>query len=254
MSVAEAVELDVQQSGEGSPILVFPGVFNFENQSSDWIGALNDDNTVIIPTHPGFGANRRPAWCDSVDDLVYLYEDWVEEAGLDQVTLLGCSFGGWVALELAIRRPRWLSRLILVDSFGYRVGEPDERTVADIFAMRLPEIRQLAFADQDLAEKFLGNEGRSREEILEIAQVQEGAAVYGWSPYMHNPKLGLRLGRISVPTLVVWGSEDKIIGPGQGKALAEAIPGARFELIDGAGHAPHVERPDAFQALLRDFK
>jgi pimeloyl-ACP methyl ester carboxylesterase len=70
---------------------------------------------------------------------------------------------------------------------------------------------------------------------------------------MHNPKLKLRLGRINIPTLVLWGAGDGIVRPSYGRAYAEAIPKARFKLIEKAGHLPHIEQPAVFMREVRRF-
>lgn len=246
------LEFQVREEGSGPPLLVLPGVFGLEPDAKE-LGALVQYGTVITPTHPGFGGSPRPSWCDSVTDLAFGYWDWVVSQGLTDVTLIGCSFGGWVAMEIAVQRPAWLRRLVLVDSLGLRIGPRDERVVADVFALTLDEIRELAFADPVTADRHLGTDGRSIEEIVTIADNQEGAAVYGWQPYMHNPKLPRRLGRIDVPTLVVWGENDQVINVNQGSALAALIPTARLAVVEGAGHHPHLERPEEFATVVGSF-
>ena len=75
----------------------------------------------------------------------------------------------------------------------------------------------------------------------------------GWSPTLHHPKLRHRLHRITVPTQLLWGAEDRVVPPDYGRRFAAAIPGAQFSLIEGAGHYPHIEKPEAFAAALDQF-
>jgi pimeloyl-ACP methyl ester carboxylesterase len=77
--------------------------------------------------------------------------------------------------------------------------------------------------------------------------------MYLWEPYAHSPKLLRRLRRIDVPTLVLWGASDRIVTPDYGRAFAAAIPGAEFDLIGAAGHAPQLEQPDAFAERVGRF-
>ena len=86
-----------------------------------------------------------------------------------------------------------------------------------------------------------------------MARNREAAALYAWSPYMHDPKLKQRLHRIRIPTLVLWGTADKLIDESYGRAFCAAIPGAKFEAIEGAGHFPHLERPKPFAAQALAF-
>ena len=77
--------------------------------------------------------------------------------------------------------------------------------------------------------------------------------MFAWSPYMYDPKLASRLHRIQVPTLVLWGASDRIASPDYGRAYSKLIAGAQFELIEGAGHYPHIERPELFTRKIVEF-
>ena len=91
------------------------------------------------------------------------------------------------------------------------------------------------------------------DELVVYHREWESLSLYGWRPYMYNPKLRSWLKRISVPTLVLWGESDGIVAPAYGRAYAASIPGARFEPIAGAGHHPHIEQPEAFVDRLAAF-
>jgi pimeloyl-ACP methyl ester carboxylesterase len=82
---------------------------------------------------------------------------------------------------------------------------------------------------------------------------REAFALYGWKPYMHNPRLKRWLHRIDLPTLLLWGAEDRIVTPAYGEGWRHAIPGARLETIQQAGHFPHWEQPEAFVERLSAF-
>jgi pimeloyl-ACP methyl ester carboxylesterase len=86
-----------------------------------------------------------------------------------------------------------------------------------------------------------------------MARSRESTGRYAWSPYMHDPKLKGRLHRIRVPTLVLWGAADRVTELEYGRAYAAAIPDARFETIEGAGHFPHLEQPQAFARAVSGF-
>jgi pimeloyl-ACP methyl ester carboxylesterase len=90
-------------------------------------------------------------------------------------------------------------------------------------------------------------------EVRAVARNREATARYGWSPYMHDPKLKQRLHRIRVPTLVLWGTADRIVSQPYGQAYCAAIPGARFQEIERAGHFPHLEQPDEFARRILAF-
>ena len=93
----------------------------------------------------------------------------------------------------------------------------------------------------------------SEDEIYVAFRNRESTARFAWSPYMYDRKLIHRLHRIDVPTLVLWGASDRVAAPEYGRAYAGAIPGARFELLEGAGHFPHLDQPEAFSRSIEAF-
>ncbi|PYM11237.1 MAG: hypothetical protein DMD81_27505 [Candidatus Rokuibacteriota bacterium] len=86
----------------------------------------------------------------------------------------------------------------------------------------------------------------SDDELIVHHRNWESLCLYAWQPYMYNPQLPRWLRRIDVPTLVVWGASDGIVTPTYGRAYADLIPGARFELIERAGHSPEIEQAETF--------
>jgi pimeloyl-ACP methyl ester carboxylesterase len=101
--------------------------------------------------------------------------------------------------------------------------------------------------------KIPGTPGLTDEELIGALGAWQTASNLGWKPFMHNPKLYRRLGRIKTPTLVLWGESDRVVSPDYGRAYHQAIPGSAFKLIPRAGHYPHRERPDDFVAAVRSF-
>lgn len=241
------VHLDARFEGNGSRVaLVLPGAERAQENSA-FVEALGREFSVVTPSHPGFGRSPRPDWCTSVDDLAGMYLDWLDQSGHTDVTLVGLQFGGWVAMEIAVRDSARISQLVLVDTVGVKLGGPLDREIVDLFATPHAELERRFYADASFG---LGDLGRAREEdVLELARNDEALATYGWQPYMHNPRLIHGIGRISVPTLVIWGGRDGIVTPEYGRGLAEKIPGARFEQIDQAGHRAQVEYPEEVAKL-----
>ncbi|MEU0467433.1 alpha/beta hydrolase [Amycolatopsis sp. NPDC006131] len=242
------VHLDARRAGNGSRVaLVLPGAERAEENAA-FVAALAKDYSVVAPSHPGFGRSPRPDWCTSVDDLAYLYLDWLDRSGLTDVTVVGLQFGGWVAMEMAVRSCARIGRLVLVGSVGVKLGGPLDREIADLFAMPRTELDKRLYADTSFA---LGDLAHARDEdVLEVARNEEALALYGWEPYLHNPRLRHWLWRIRVPSLVIWGGQDGIVAPGYGHGLAARIPGARFERLDRAGHRAQVECPAEIAELI----
>src|SRR5262249_34439132 len=110
---------------------------------------------------------------------------------------------------------------------------------------------KLAYFDPKAGER---NYKSMREtEVTAVARNREALGRFAWQPYMHDPKLKNRLHRIRIPTLFLWGTHDRILTESYGRAYCAAIPGARFELIDQAGHFPHIEQPQAFVDRILSF-
>jgi pimeloyl-ACP methyl ester carboxylesterase len=248
--VSHGVTLDVMTLGTGPTVLLLHGV---EGAAANrrFAELLAEDHRVIAPSHPGFDLSPRPDWCDSVDDLAYLYLDWLDRLDAPEVVLVGLQFGGWLAAEIAVRSCSRLSHVVLVDPVGIKVGGREDRDIADVFAMSRTELDALVFASPEHGPGDLTR--APEEEVLRIARNEEALALYGWEPYLHNPRLRRWLHRISAPSLVVWGEHDGIVSPAYGKAYADPMPRSSFELVASAGHRPQLEQPDRLAALIRDF-
>jgi pimeloyl-ACP methyl ester carboxylesterase len=205
---------------------------------------LGRELELIVPSHPGFGASPRPDGFETVYDLVRLYLALIETLHHEKITLIGLSFGGWVAAEIASVCAHRLDRLILVDAFGVKISDRETPDILDVFNTHPDEVRRRTWHNPHRwAPDF---DAMSDEELTTHARNWDSLCLYGWSPYMYNPLLKRWLSRISVPTLLLWGASDGIVKPSYGKAYAELIPGARFAQIDGAGHHPEIEQAEEF--------
>jgi pimeloyl-ACP methyl ester carboxylesterase len=101
--------------------------------------------------------------------------------------------------------------------------------------------------------KLAGLTDLTEAEAVTVMRNRETAALMGWNPFMHSPKLASRLRRIRVPSLVLWGESDRIVTPVYGRAMASRISGAEFRTISKSGHYPYLETPDAFVAAVKGF-
>src|SRR5262249_54760195 len=154
--------------------------------------------------------------------------------------VVGVSFGGWVAAEIAIKSTARLSQLVLANPVGIKVGGREQRDIADIFAVTEDEYLGLAYHDPKVGKRDYKT--MPEAEVLAASRNREATARYAWSPYMHDPKLKGRLHRIRIPTLLLWGTSDQVLSESYGRAYCAAIPGARFQSIERAGHYPHEEQ------------
>jgi pimeloyl-ACP methyl ester carboxylesterase len=245
------VRLELIERGQGCPILLLHGEDGIDSQSP-FLDLLAACGRVFTPSHPGFGHSPEVDWIDTVDDLSYLYLDFLAAQNLQDVIVIGCSLGGWIAAEMAVKSTERIAKLILVAPVGIKVGDRETRDIPDIFALSPNEVARLKY--HDLAFATVDYAKFSDDQLTALARNREATVLYAWEPYFHNPKLRRRLRRIDVPTLLLWGANDQFVTPGYyGAAYREAIPGARLETIDRASHLPHVEQPAAIIEKIRMF-
>jgi pimeloyl-ACP methyl ester carboxylesterase len=247
--------VEYMTKGEGPPVVfLHPG--HGVEPTDAFVAALSAKHRVIVASHPGFGATPLTPGITTVDDLAYFYLDFIERLGLEKIGLVGASFGGWIAAELATRGTRLFSRLVLLDPVGVKFGDRETVDILDVFATTIDQIPELFFHDAALGKRALGNldfPSLSEASIERFARNRESFLLFGWSPTLYNPKLRQRLHRIKEPTLLLWGENDRIVAPSYGKAYAAAIPGAKFEVIPGAGHYGYIEKPAEFAARTLEF-
>ena len=248
--VVRGVELATLRCGAGHPILLLHG-FQTVDPEAPFVDLLARHGEVIAPSGPGFGLSRRPKDFDTVYDLVHLYLELLENLPGEKATLLGFSFGGWLAAEAAVACSHRIDRLVLVDPVGIKVSDRETPDILDIFNRSPDEVRQASWHNPD---RFAPDFNAMSDEALTVyARNREALCIYAWHPYMHNPQLPRWLGRISVPTLLIWGESDRIVTPDYGRAYSRLIPGSRFELIAAAGHHPEIEQPEAFVERVSRF-
>ena len=244
------VELEMCEAGEGPPILFLHGAQGFAPEHP-YVAPLSERHRLIAPSHPGFGTSSLPDWIDSVDDIAYIHLELLDRLRLDQVDVIGCSIGGWIAAELATKAPKTVRRLVLVGPVGVKTGPVDRLDVPDIFALPQSNLQKLLFHDP---ERMRVDPARLSDEQLAIsARNRETLALLSWEPYMHNPKLRHRLHRVTAPALFLRGESDGLVSAEYFAAYARLLPNARTATIAAAGHAPHVEQTEEFARTVLQF-
>jgi pimeloyl-ACP methyl ester carboxylesterase len=233
------VDLTVDERGGGQPFLVLHGGAGPQSMAPfSQLLADRDHNRVLTPTHPGFGGTSRPDGLASVGGLAALYQELLDTLELDDVTVIGNSIGGWIAAELALLNSPRVSGLVLLDAVGIEV---DGHPVADVSTLTVPEIMALSFHDP--APFRVDPATLTDAQRAVMAGNGAALAVYAGAPAMTDPTLLGRLSGINVPTLVLWGDSDQIVGADYGRAYASAIHWARFHVLEATGHMPQMETP-----------
>jgi len=249
LSVA-GVELEVHRRGAGRPVVLLHG-FQALGPRAPILDLLGRHAEVVAPSHPGFGHSPRPADFDSVYDLVHLYLALLDTLPSDKVALVGLSFGGWLAAEIAVKCRHRIDRLVLVDALGIKVGDRETPDILDVFNTSPRDVLRRSWHDP--ARWAPDPDAMSDDELIVRARSWESLCLYGWHPYMYNPALKRWLSRIAAPTLVLWGESDRVVAPSYGRAYSELIPGSRFQLIREAGHHPEIEQPEALAGAVAAF-
>jgi pimeloyl-ACP methyl ester carboxylesterase len=231
------------EAGSGPPLLYL----HDSGDLGEWaplLSGLAGRYAVGRPDHPGFNASADGGDIDSVHDLAFFYLDLLDEIGADRVVLIGAGLGGWLAADLATIEPRRVSKLILAGAFGIRAGEP----VPDVFLLNPAELADLSYHTSEARTAAARRAGELADDADRLARYlrNRGATAHlGWNPYLHDPKLPRRLHRITAPTLILWGAQDRILPAGQARRWAELLPGARLAIIGEAGHLPLAEQAGA---------
>ena len=248
--VVGGIDLEVVRRGAGRPVLLLHGAQTVDPRAP-FLEMLGRHAEIIAPSHPGFGRSARPADFETVYDLVNFYFDFLETLPQEKVTLIGFSFGGWLAAELAVKCRHRLEGLVLVDAFGIKVSDRETPDILDVFNTSPQEVQRGSWHDPATWAPDL--DALSDDELVVRARNWEALCLYGWNPYMYNPQLKRWLRRIAVPTLVVWGASDGIVKPAYGRIYSSLIPQSRFELIERAGHHPEIEQAKAFVDTVVKF-
>jgi pimeloyl-ACP methyl ester carboxylesterase len=238
----------LMRGGSGPPLLVLHGA----SGAGTWLpfmATLAEKFDVIVPEHPGFGASDTPDWLDNIHDLAYFYLDFLSELGLTGVHLVGLSLGGWIAAELAVRDTAALASLTLVGAAGIHVNGVAQ---IDPFLRTDEERIRDFFYDPRLADDMVARLLRPELEDVSMRNRITTARLV-WQPRGYDPHLRKWLHRIDVPTLLIWGANDRLFPMEYAYVYHTLIPGSEAVIIPECGHVPNIEQPDAFVRELVDF-
>jgi pimeloyl-ACP methyl ester carboxylesterase len=247
------VRLRVLAKGSGPALVFFHGSWGLT--WDPFLDALARTFTVYAPEHPGTTPEAPDDiyHLDGLWDLVLCYDELLRGLGVEQAVLAGHSFGAMVACEMAAAEPRRARRLVLIDALGFwRDTDP----IANWMVLEAGQLRARIFRDPD---------GEAARRMFGVADDSQGATAarirLTWAMGATGkfiwpiPDKGLRkrIHRVTAPTLLIWGKEDRLVPPVYADEFARRLPGARVETVSDAGHAPHLEHPDTVARLVRDF-
>ena len=245
-------DLHIKKSGSGDPLLVLHG----EMGQPGWLRyheELARHYTVYAPSHPGFGVTDRLDWVMNMRDLAGWYLRALEELGMENLNVLGFSLGGWLAAEMAAQCPHHFKKLALVGPAGI---QPPTGEILDMFLIVSKQFITAGFMDPEGVKEFqiVCPDEPSPEQVDLWENAREEACRLSWRPYMFDPSLSHRLGRLKdMPALIVWGQQDAVVPLSVADVFKSAIAGSQVAFIDGSGHRPEVEKPEEFVKLVGEF-
>jgi len=229
-------------AGSGEPLLFLHGGGTFHG--FDFAKPWTRDFKVLLPYHPGFGESGDDPGLSSIQDYVMHYVELMDHLGLDQVNLVGFSLGGWLAASFATQHANRIKKLVLVAPAGLRIKEAP---TADLFRIPGEKIPEMLVYDFEVIKPHLPagfDVDFTVERFREITTV----ARIAWER-LHDPKLARWLHRVNVPTMLIYGEEDRIVPAAQGPHWAKLIPGALVKTFPKAGHLVLDEKPEAVEAV-----
>ncbi|MER5911432.1 alpha/beta hydrolase [Streptomyces sp. NPDC001982] len=239
------LSLTLSEAGTGRPVLVLHGGGGRATVAGI-AEHLSRDAHVLTPVHPGWDGAPRPDWCTCIDDLALAYLYLLHDRGLRDVLVVGSSLGGWIAAEMAVRDTADIvTGLVLINAVGVHVPAAP---ITDFFALDARGVAEHSWHDAD--RYYVDPADVPPAELARRQANMATMRTLAGDPYMHDPKLLRRLGRVEAPALLVWGESDRIASPAYGAAYAAAFANGRLEVVPRAGHLPQLEQSDVTHELI----
>ncbi len=239
--------------GNGPPLVFLHDAFGVKWNA--FLEDLSGSFTVYAPLHPGLGEPEDIRNLDSLWDLVLYHYELFDALGLESAAVIGHSYGGMVAAEIAATNPDRVSKLILMGSLGFWL---DDHPITDWTAMTREDVIKASFYDPEgeiakAATAEAEDEEVKKDEFIQMTWALACAGKFTWP----IPDKGLkhRIHRIKAPTLVIWGKNDGIIHEVYAQEFVKRIENApvQIKLVDEASHLPHIEQREQVVSLVREF-
>jgi len=244
-------ELALVRGGSGKPLLVLHDELGYPGWMT-WNERLAENRTLLIPHQPGYNKSPRIDWILNYRDLAGFYSQVVREMKLNPIDVIGFSAGGFIAAEMVAADPAIFSHMVLVAPMGIK---PATGEIMDFFAVTVRRHLMATVADPANTPEYtkIYGGGMTPERFEAFEEARSETARIGWEPFMHNPSLPQLLRGTKTPTLLIWGTQDKVVPRGCIDGYRTAIPAAQVAEIEGAGHRPEIENIAEFDRVVRKF-
>ncbi len=231
LDVGEA-RIHFQTGGSGDPVLLVHGL----SGSGRWwrrnVPALARQFRVFVVDLIGFGRSRGPF---VLAEAAAVLAEWMGRLGIPRAHVVGHSMGGYIAAALAADAPERVDRLVLVDAAAFPLGWHPVRHAARL-------VRAVRYMHPTFLPVLAADALRAGPRTL-LRAAREAVDI----------DLGAQCGSVQAPALVVWGEHDRVVPTALGEHLAACLPHSEWAVIEGAGHNPMWDRPDAFNRVVVDF-
>lgn len=245
------------ESGTGDPLILLHGLWGGTNEWQPVIGPLSENNRVIAMDFIGFHKSDKPQTQYHNALLAQFLAGFIEALNLENVTLMGHAMGANAATYTAYHHPQKIRALVLVDGAGYRNPERD--------LSQPPSGGMLNFIRTATGSTLASTRGLLERRVNDKTLVTDQWVADAYSMWLHSARaIGdmLREGgdltaeqmqEITIPTLVVWGRDDKVFNPENAERLQSDIAGSEIRYIENAGHLPQIEQTEDFLAVVLPF-
>lgn len=241
------IQARVLIAGTGDPVLFLHGVGGL--LWDPFLESLAAGHTLYAVEHPGGGESDALTHLPGIWELVLFYDELLDALGLDTVQVVGHSFGGMVAAELAANSPKRVSKLVLIAPIGFW---RDDAPIPDIAGIPPETLPSLVLADPTSPiAATLTPPADDPQALFEAAMRMASILHFIWP--LPDKGLSRRVHRVTAPTLLIWGAQDRLVDPVYAEEFTSRLRDSRLETVQDAGHLPQVEQTAAVRDHVLAF-
>ena len=240
----DGVKTVVHSAGTGEPVVFLHGAGTIDG--FDFMAPWAEKFRVIAPYHPGFGESGDDATFTDLHDYVMHYLELFDVLKLDTVNLVGLSLGGYLAAKFCSEHGHRVKKLVLIAPAG--IIDP-QHPILDVLAVPGDQIVGLLASNFEVVKKRLPE--KPNLDFIGDRYRESGTVARLFWEHPTDPKFMRYLHRIKVPTLIVWGDEDRIVPVQHADTWRKLVPHADIRIYKGAGHLVHLEKPEAAGAITK---
>jgi len=236
------------EAGQGPAVILLHGMGGVKESWMGNFGALAAGYHVYAIDQIGFGHSDKPLLDYKIATFVDFLYAFMQTQNIGKATLVGNSFGGWIALDFALQRPGMVEKLVLVDSAGLDWLQP----LAEMNPSSLAATRTLI--ESVFYDKKMVSDGAVLQVFTDRMRNNDGYTIQRTVAGFATPQFeDAKLASIHVPTLVMWGRQDGLIPLASGEKLRDGIMGAKLVVFEQCGHVPQIEKSTEFNHALLEF-